>query len=269
MPRAINSFDQQMMEKTDTYSSITSSQFAPNLALNNFVESGKAYQTQPSDIVTNGLVFYLDAGFRNSYPQVGTIWRDVSVNRNNGTLTNGPTYSGANGGFLVFDGTNDYVLVNSFSQLPIGASARTINIWFKPNSTTWVDNIHTLFFYGTRVSAQSFGIDFSTYPVMEFFSWANDFTFSTTFTQTGWSNLTVVYNGSTNISIYENSVNTQSKTISTLNTTSTDFWLGSFNPAFSAWYYEGGIANVQIYNRAISATEVAQNFNAMRKRFGI
>ena len=60
-------------------------------------------------LVMNGLVLALDAANPKSYPGSGTTWTDLSGRGNTGTLTNGPTYSSANGGSLVFDGTNDYV----------------------------------------------------------------------------------------------------------------------------------------------------------------
>ena len=60
-------------------------------------------------IVTNGLVLYLDAANKKSYPGSGTTWTDLSGNNNTGTLTNGPTFDSNNGGSIVFDGTNDYV----------------------------------------------------------------------------------------------------------------------------------------------------------------
>ena len=59
-------------------------------------------------IVTDGLVFYVDAGNSNSYPGSGTTWSDL-IGSNDGALTNGPTFDSANGGSIVFDGTNDYV----------------------------------------------------------------------------------------------------------------------------------------------------------------
>ena len=62
-------------------------------------------------IVTSGLVLALDAADRNSYPGSGTTWTDLSGNANNGTLTNGPTFNSANGGSIVFDGTNDFEAV--------------------------------------------------------------------------------------------------------------------------------------------------------------
>ena len=62
-------------------------------------------------IPTSGLIFYLDAANTRSYPGSGTTWTDLSGNGNTGTLTNGPTYSSANGGQIVFDGSNDNAVV--------------------------------------------------------------------------------------------------------------------------------------------------------------
>jgi hypothetical protein len=224
-------------------------------------------------VVTDGLVLYLDAGNNRSYASGSTSWLDLSRGLNNGTLTNGPTFSSANGGSIVFDGADDYVVVSSFNQLPIGSSARTINIWFNPNITTWQGNVNSLFFYGTTgVNGAVFGIDFDTYPTMEIYTWGGvgrDVFFSSSFPQTGWSNLSVVYNGSTTISIYENSRNTQNATVTALSTTNTSVWIGSIDPSYQPWYYDGRISNIQIYNKALSAQEVLQNYNALKGRFNL
>ena len=68
-------------------------------------------------LVTDGLVLWMDAADRTSYPGSGTTWTDLTRNGYNGTLTNGPTFSSANGGAIVLDGTDDYVQ-NSFSLDP-------------------------------------------------------------------------------------------------------------------------------------------------------
>ena len=60
-----------------------------------------------SRIVTDGLVFCVDAGDKMSYPGAGTTWTDLTANKYNGALTNGPTFNSANGGSLIFDGTDD------------------------------------------------------------------------------------------------------------------------------------------------------------------
>jgi len=226
-----------------------------------------------SNIITNGLVLALDAANRRSYVPGSTTWNDLSGNRYTGSLTNGPTFDSANGGSIVFDGVNDYVVVGSFNQLPTGSSARTINIWFNPNITTWQGNVNSLFFYGTTgVNGAVFGIDFDTYPTMEIYTWGGagrDVFFSSSFPQIGWSNLSVVYNGSTTLSIYENSRNTQNATVTALSTTNTNVWIGSIDPSYQPWYYDGRISNIQIYNRALTATEIAQNYEALKSRYGL
>ena len=79
-------------------------------------------------IVTDGLVFCVDAANKRSYPGVGTTWTDLTANKNNGTLTNGPTFDSANGGSIVFDGTNDYVDLGS--SLSISTSSPfSVEFW--------------------------------------------------------------------------------------------------------------------------------------------
>jgi hypothetical protein len=65
------------------------------------------------DVVKNGLVLYLDAANSKSYVSGSGVWRDLSGNNNSGSLTNGPTFSSANGGSILFDGNNDYVFSNT------------------------------------------------------------------------------------------------------------------------------------------------------------
>ena len=83
------------------------------------------------DIVSDGLVLYLDAGSPNSYrPDFGTTWRDMSGFNNSGSLVNGPTYSTANGGNIVFDGINDRVDI-SHNSLYNFTTGLTISCWYK------------------------------------------------------------------------------------------------------------------------------------------
>jgi len=80
-------------------------------------------------IVTDGLILALDAGNRFSYPGSGTTWSDLSGNGYNGTLINGPTFSN---GAIVFDGTDDYVLINNgFTNLFKNKSYWSTSIWIK------------------------------------------------------------------------------------------------------------------------------------------
>jgi hypothetical protein len=222
-------------------------------------------------IITDGLVLYLDAANTRSYPGSGTVWSDLSRGGNNGTLTNGPTFDAGNGGSIVFDGVNDFVSVNSSSTIPIGSNARTLSIWFYTVASTWVGDVNNLFQYGGATTRSSLGIDFHiSYPQMQLWTYGDDMVFNSTFSQIGWKNITVTYNGNVTILIYENGIFTQTKTLSgVLNTSSTPLYIGSANPAIISTYYLGNIANVQIYNRALSATEILQNYNATKTRFGL
>ena len=231
------------------------------------------YKNTPP-IVTNGLVLHLDAGSRQSYPGSGTTWTDLSGNRNSGSLINGPTFDNTNQGSIVFDGTNDHVLVSSSLSIPTGAAARSVSLWFYTNSSTWATDVNTLFFYGTGTTGNAFGIDFDIYPVMEIFTWGGagrDLLFSSSFSQVGWKNISVTYNGSTTILIYENGIYTNTLTLTSATTTpSSNVYIGSINPSVIAGsYFTGSIATTQIYNRALSAQEVAQNYNALKARFGL
>lgn len=225
-------------------------------------------------IVTNGLVMHLDAGSRQSYPGSGTTWTDLSGNRNSGSLVNGPTYDSSFQGSIVFDGTNDHVLVSPSLSIPTGASARSVSLWFYTNSSTWVTDVNTLFFYGAGSTGNAFGIDFDTYPVMEVFTWGGpgrDLLFSSSFSQVGWKNISVTYNGSTTILIYENGIYKNTLTLTAATTTpSSNVYIGAVNPSVIVGsYFTGSIATTQIYNRALSAQEVAQNYNALKSRFGL
>jgi hypothetical protein len=213
-----------------------------------------------SPIVTNGLVLALDAGNRLSYPGTGTTWKDLSGGGNNGTLTNGPTFNTGNGGNIIFDGTNDYVdWGNKFSS-----TQGTIGIWFKTTnagssfralinkSEEWglflQDNILITYDWG-NAAARSTGLNLATgnwYHVM--------MTFTTT---TG--------TPSNNAIIYLNGSSVLTTTVKQL-ATSFNFQIGAQNGSQNL---NGSIASGHIYNRALSAQEVSQNYNATKTRFGL
>ena len=84
-------------------------------------------------IVTDGLVFYVDAANSKSYPGTGTDWADLSGDAT-ATLTNGPTYSSNNGGYIDFDGSNDHVEVTGINVSAL--SAFTLEAWVYPTSSS-------------------------------------------------------------------------------------------------------------------------------------
>mgnify|MGYP000212112688 CR=1 FL=1 len=111
----------------------------------------------PSRPVSNlsGLVLHLDAGNTSSYPGTGTTWTDLSGNGYNGTFTNGPIFSAANGGCIVFDGVNDYVAGGNLGSF---YSQGTISYWMY---STAVENYRNPF--STNYNGVNVGIRFEQY----------------------------------------------------------------------------------------------------------
>ena len=217
-------------------------------------------------IVTDGLVFFLDAANTRSYSGSGTSSNSL-VGGIGATLVNGVGFTSSNNGTFTFDGTNDYIAVSG-SNFPLGNSPRTLNIWYYTNTSTWQADINNLFWYGTAGSTrQSFGVDFGTYPTMEFYSWADDINWNTTAPQVGWKNLQIAYDGNLTVRIYELGVLVATKTFSAqLNTVlSTDVQIGAIT--YVPGYFDSSISQVSMYNRALSATEVLQNYNATKGRY--
>ena len=218
------------------------------------------------NIVTNGLVLWLDAANPRSYdyPYIGTTWRDLSGNNNTGTLINGPTYNSLNGGSIVFDGVNDYSTTNS--NLPFGLNPFCIDLWFKTNGVQSTNS--TLICIANVASTSNWQLSFTS-DVMRFFNSAGTW-IQTSYTANGlWTNVSVVREStnSNGFKIYINGIqNVQS--ILTNDFTDTNGWRIGMNRGSNAWF-NGNISITKIYNRALSQQEVQQNFNATRGRFGI
>ena len=214
-------------------------------------------------IVTNGLVLCLDAANTKSYPGSGTTWRDLSGRGNSGTLTNGPTYSSANGGSIgLSSASSQYVGVGTIS-LPYGSSPGTISGWAKANSAT-AGNGNWIISYGNPATSQSRFIGYYN-QTYYFGGYGNDITASGIQTNT-WLNMVGVYDGA-NASMYINGVLVSGPTAKTWNTVANNAQLG--RQTWGGEYWDGNIAQVSIYNRALTASEIQQNFNALRGRFGI
>jgi len=227
--------------------------------------------------VTDGLVLALDAANRKSYPGTGTTWTDISGNSNTGTLTNGPTYSSANGGSIVFDGTNDKVIVPYNSNL--NPSNVTISVWFKRTLATNYSH-----FAGLPASNSSWGNPYVSYGI-EFIGTTdqpalvlgfsnNTFAYTTATASAStvvgvWVNAVGTYDGSSSKIYINGSLITSNAETRTLLTTSANFVLGTETQDTSTYPLNGNIASTKIYNRALTAAEVSQNFNALRGRFSI
>jgi hypothetical protein len=222
-------------------------------------------------IITQGLVLALDAADRNSYPGSGTTWTDLSGSGNNGTLTNGPTYSSANSGSLSFDGVDDYT--NHSPILSSGQQRYTISAWWKTSvnniiQVVWEQNSSTattntraaLIFINSNWGFNGENNDAHDKVPVRVNQWTNGvITIDTTL-------------GTNPVKIYENGSlyweGNTSGSASNLNVGNFASGLGR-KISSNSEYFIGSVANTQIYNRALTAAEVAQNFNATRSRFGI
>ena len=220
------------------------------------------------DIVESGLVLALDAANRKSYPGSGTTWTDLSGNGNTGTLSaTSIGYDSANGGSLVFDGTDDYVnlsFVNPFAE--------TVIVWAKSATTNWntygwlsvsrSQNGHiihpdsagrTVDFY----MGNSTGVEFSGYlgsVTPDNITIPHMYAYTT-----NGSNLHKGYLDGVEVVISSSSITRTTSPTAQNYYIGSDFTLNRFG--------NGNIYSCLRYNRALSATEIAQNYLATRSRY--
>ena len=226
-----------------------------------------AFQYSPK-IVTDGLVLYLDAANTKSYVSGSTSWNDISRGGNNGTLVNGPVYSGNSGGSIVFDGTNDYVS-STLQKTPNNTS---VQLWYKWNGVNqfailtyigignWSDPGIGLLLHdgsgntsGNKVGVLIGGIAFNTIIS------------SATLVNNVWTQLTFT-RSTTLTTLYQNGliVGTSVTTPDSQNTLLPIRVIGG-----TVYYPAGSFASVSIYDRALTTQEVLQNYNSTKSRFGL
>ena len=223
-------------------------------------------------IVTDGLVFCVDAGDKMSYPGAGTTWTDLSKNRNNGTLVNGPTFNSSNGGNIVFDGTNDYISITRNST--ITPDYISICGWIKINSKS---SSQFLLALPRSVNGGASYMMYYSLSLDGFVAYArtnSTGTIQTTSTfspDTGrWYFLSMTSNGSNLILFIDGEFEASSSFSSVLEYSgSTVLRIGSYDNQGTPTYTNGNIALTQIYNRALSAQEIKQNYKATKGRFGL
>jgi hypothetical protein len=218
-------------------------------------------------IVTDGLVLALDASDRNSYVSGSTIWNDLSGNRNNGTLVNGPTFDSGSGGSLVTSGSA-YISTPLYLPSP-STTPTTFEIVFKNNGTTSTN-------YGLIGSSQYNAYGFAvvlpnpslTQIRCTYNNSGSNSEFDVSYDSSVVSMCTYIFNGTVR-SVYRNGVFLQSNTAG-FNA------LASPNSIAIGAVGQGGypigqlnVYSTKIYNRALSASEVLQNYNASKSRFNL
>jgi hypothetical protein len=208
-----------------------------------------------SPIVTDGLVFAVDANNIVSYPKSGTSWFNLTGSGAGGTLNNGPTFNPNNGGSIVFDGTDDFANFNGVAV----TSTSTVSFWVNFITTTGtVDRI-----YSTS-PIDNFEVGIDTNGLISYYpngggDWQPT---SISLSKNIWTNLAFSFSGG-NISVYKNGI------LSYTGTTNASAGINTF----LARRYAGSefvncqIANAKIYNKALSAAEIQQNYQAEQYRF--
>ena len=244
-----------------------------------------------SSLSTNNTAFVgsNDIGTQNTtgYIQDLRIYKGVAKytanftppgNPNNGTLTNGPTYSSANGGSIVFDGVDDYVTLSNTSNLRPGTGDFTIEAWIYKSGANGGSFPSTATIYGTSWSGPSptgswilFTTESSGTKVA-LGIWDSIIVTSTSSLLTNqWYHIAVSRIGTT-VSLYINNVLESTATSSAnANNSVYPIYVGLYTDPFGFFgYFNGRIPVVRLYNgKGLTAAEVSQNYNALRARYGV
>lgn len=229
--------------------------------------------TSTPGIVTTGVVMSLDAADSASYNGSGNTWFDLSGNNNNGTLVGSPTFSSANGGSFIFNGSSQY-LSTSFviaSAQGNGAESQTLQTLCSWLNGTSASNS----FFGSGANSQGqfhLILDYAADGRLRFGEsyygggkGGDETNYATVTSNPTWNYACVVKTGLARYDVYYNGVKVITQASKTANKPSTlsfgRWWDGATKPA--------QIASAQMYNRALTAQEVLQNFNATKTRLGL
>lgn len=206
-------------------------------------------------------------GTRGTTVATGGGWKDRTQYENNGELVNGPTYTSNNGGNIILDGTNDYIITPSFYDLSI-TNQITATIWCKSNTSTWND-------YGFLISKRD---QFILHPIInskEVVAYVNTTTggwqsifFTPSPEITTFNSYTLHYTSGV-LKIYFNGVliTTNNSVGATLSSSASQLYIGKDSGIER--YFNGQISSVMIYNRALSDNEILQNYYAHKSRFNL
>jgi hypothetical protein len=236
-------------------------------------------------IITDGLVLALDAANTKSYAGSGATWNDVSGNNRTTSLVNTPTFNAANNGSISFDGTNEYASIPSPSPLS-GNNLFTTEFWINTTSITGdfggIYKAACLFGGGTgdgvrqpelfilSANNTSFTPNIITFGAGGGLAAGTcDVNVSALMSNGSWYQIVLARTAAAAQVIYINGSQVATGNSSySFDDGQTDFGALHANVSYDA-FFNGKMASIKIYNRALSATEVLQNFNATRSRFGV
>ena len=223
-----------------------------------------------NNVVTSSLSLYFDASIVNSYPGSGSIVRDLSgTNISTGQLRSGAGYNSMNGGVFTFNGTGGYLTTPIGGTIPVTYQVAFNNIGSYSDinrgvfTTTRVGGNQAGIFVGTSNASDQNGMKFqrnnngnnTSYTIPN--SWQVNTWYILTFTSDG--NTTRIYlNGNTTPIL---TVNIATVSFQSLN-------IGLSNNNANQWW-NGYIGNFLAYNRVLTTSEITQNYNALKGRFGL
>ena len=234
------------------------------------------------NIVTDGLVFAVDAGSARSYPGTGTTTTSL-VGSTTGTLTNGVGFSASNGGTFTFDGIDDYVNMGDTSFTDFGTSNFTIEafLYIPSDITPSTGDYKGVVVKKAASSANAgMGIYYNTGHEKFLWSTANGSSGVERFTTNSFGDLLGTYihvvmvrdsSATNNGHFYINGVYESITSGGSLMNVDNNYnlVLGASSTLFGAYFLEGNIPIARIYNKALTSAEVTQNFNAQKSRFGL
>ncbi len=218
-------------------------------------DANKARYIDSNPLINDGLIMNVDAANPLSYPGSGLIWADISGNNNNATLTNGPTFVGAGlSSYISFDGTNDYAQINNV--VLSGSQDFTISAWVR-----YVNSNGTIFGNYNAGNLQVFyGPTYIGLWLNNNSAYANASNYLS-----GDNQLVVQRSGGSKLLVWLNGVLIDTGTSSDTIGTTSNFRIGANT---SGNELQGGrFYNLQVYNRALTPSEIFHNFKSSRGRF--
>lgn len=220
------------------------------------------------NIVTEDLIFHVDAGDSASYPGTGSTWTDL-INGNNGTINNGAAYNSAQGGYFEFDGVDDQV---DFGQPAILESfPMSIDLWFYSEANS--DGLITK--GTTRGSASTRDWDITGTGTLLGWFVSNGSSYPVNVKDTypslnTWHHLSVSWDGTTSTNgakmYLDGALFAQGTASAATYTTLHNIFVGGNRAGF---YFDGRISIVKMYSKVLSPAEALQNYNASKDRYGL
>lgn len=213
-------------------------------------------------VVTEGLVLYVDAGNRKSYPGNGTNWKDLSVRGSDGTVVN-PSYSAANGGVFYFDGSTSYA---TFAGPLESGNNFVISSWYYP---TRINTSYDMIYSGVdNTDLQLFfhAVSKKLTTSIENIEIATNFELTAN-TINKWYNIAWRYDGvSRDIYINGELASSDANTTSFVKSGNTVALGATDTGGLKSQGYYG---NLSVFSRALSPNEIRQNYNALKGRFNL